>query len=82
MAHTIRWEARHGIHDAVVNGRQCRIVLYPASSPLAGRYGCYLDGQYKGVANSIDTAKSRCRTLTSFAGTSRERINLRTWQSR
>ncbi len=82
MADTIPWKATHGIHNAIVNGRRCRIVLYPVSSPLAGRYGCYLDGQYKGVANSIDTAKSRCRALTSFAGTTRDQTNLRTWQPR
>jgi len=80
MADNIQWKSTRGVHDAMVNGRKCRVVLYPDSSPLAGSYGCYLDGQYKGIAKSIDNAKSRCRSLCSLASAAHDRINLRTWQ--
>lgn len=80
MADDIRWKNMRGVHDAVFNGRMCRVVLYPASSTLAGSYGCYIDGRYKGIAKSVDNAKSRCRSLSSLANTARDRVNLRTWQ--
>jgi hypothetical protein len=80
MADRILWKTEHGVHSATVNGHKCRVVQYPDSSALAGRFGCYLDGQYKGVANTVDNAKSRCRSLSSFARTPREWANLRVWQ--
>lgn len=80
MADDVRWKSVRGVHDAVFNGRRCRVVLYPDSSPLAGSYGCYLDGQYKGIAKNVDNAKSRCRSLSSLTSTARDGINLRIWQ--
>jgi hypothetical protein len=77
---SIRWTAGRSAHSASVNGRRCRIVRYPDGSPFAGKFGCYVEGRFKGVAGTLETAKSRCRTISNPPTSARERVNLRTWQ--
>ncbi|QQS11506.1 MAG: hypothetical protein IPK81_18295 [Rhodospirillales bacterium] len=80
MTDDTSWKRESGVDEAVVNGRACRVVRYPAGSPMEGRFGCYLDGQFKGAANSADAARSRCRSLSGSGRTARDRINMRAWQ--
>jgi hypothetical protein len=57
---TVKWKQTGDTHSARINGHDCKIVRYPEGSPLAGKYGCYRDGSFQGIATTLTTAKNRC----------------------
>lgn len=61
------WRGEYGTYSARLEGQTYRIVAYPAGSPLAGKYGCYCDGRYTGLAANLAAAKTWCGTLAARA---------------
>jgi hypothetical protein len=57
------WTTAYGIHTTRLDGQTYRIVAYPNGSPLAGKFGCYCDGRYTGLAANLAAAKTWCCTL-------------------
>lgn len=59
----IDWKREGNVYTATLHGHACKVVLFPEDSPLAGKFGCFRDGQFQGVAATLAAAKGRCGAL-------------------